>query len=98
MSPAADAFSKPFSELTDQMVVVDTDAPVLYIGRFLGANPAFLTLGDADIHECSTTGSRTKEVYAMEAGRNGVHPSRACVRVLLSRVLSISRLDEVVQY
>lgn len=98
MRPTPDDVTAAFSDLLGEVVIVDTDEPVLYIGRLQEANPVLLTLADADVHECDSTSSRTREVYAMEAARNGVHPSRSRVRVLMSRVLSVSRLDEVILY
>ncbi|MFH0980873.1 MAG: hypothetical protein V2A79_04970 [Planctomycetota bacterium] len=52
-------------------------------------------LADADVHDCRD-GHASREVYIMEAGRDGISVNRRRVFVLRATVCSLSRLDQVV--
>ncbi|MCX7935914.1 MAG: hypothetical protein N3A66_11730 [Planctomycetota bacterium] len=84
-------------EMFGKVVVVDIAPPVIYIGTLRAADTAFLTLENADVHPLWNS-STSKEVYLMEARRNGVQPTRRRVLVKRSEVLSISLLEDVVLY
>lgn len=78
-------------------VVLDTRGELLYIGRLEQVLAHFLVLVDADVHDLY--GSRTsKELYVMDAAKHGVKKNRASVHVRKSEVVSLSRLEDVIQY
>jgi hypothetical protein len=85
------------SEYIGAKVVVDTDAGYIYIGRLERTGRDFLELSDADVHDASQSHS-TKELYAIETLRLGVRANRKRVLVKRSRIVSVSRLDEVIEY
>lgn len=89
--------AEAYKELLDKTVVVDIASPVVYIGRLEDVNEFFVTLADADIHDL-TPGGLTKEVYLMEANRNGNVPNRKMVKIKQSEVLGLSLLDDVILY
>ena len=81
----------------DELVILDTDTPMLYLGRLTSVDNFILTLEEADVHDMrEATGS--KEVYIHEARRNGLQKNRHRVFVRLERVISLSLLQDVVQY
>ena len=84
-------------DLLGKVVVVDVAPPVIYIGTLSAVDSAFITLENADVHPLWNS-STSKEVYLMEARRNGVQPTRRRVLVMRSEMLSISLLDDVVLY
>ncbi|MFM2092521.1 MAG: hypothetical protein RLZZ127_3010 [Planctomycetota bacterium] len=77
------------------VVVVDTDADYLAIGTLTAAGPAHLELTDADLHDHREANS-TKEVYVLESQRIAVRANRRRVAIPRSRVVAVSRLDDVV--
>ena len=89
--------SAAFQELVGELVVVDTDGPVLYLGRLAAAGEAFLTLEDVDVHNLgdSVTG---REKYVIEARKLGVRPNRRRAEVRLERVVGLSRLEDVLEF
>ncbi len=78
-------------------LVVDTDSSYVYIGRLERIGRDFLELSGADVHDASQSHS-TKELYAIEARKLGVRTNRKRVLVKRSRIVSVSRLDEVIEY
>lgn len=80
-----------------RVVVVDTDSHLLHIGTFEDATEEFVILRDADVHDTRET-TTSKEKYAMQAKRIGVRPNRKETRIRRSIVVSVSLLDDVVEY
>ena len=78
-------------------VVIDTDSSYVYIGRLERLGGDFLELSEADVHDASQSHS-TKEFYTIETRRLGVRSNRKRVLVKRSCILSVSRLDEVIEY
>jgi hypothetical protein len=83
--------------LLNQVVVVDTDSHLLYIGRLHEVTEDFVILRDADVHDTRES-STTKERYAMEAKRIGVRPNRREVSIRKTLVVSVSRLEDIIEY
>jgi hypothetical protein len=92
-----DSPSNQFEQLIGQVVVVDVAAPFIYLGTLKSANEAFLVLGDADVHDLRDSDS-TRELYVLSSARDGVRRNRTEVSVRCDAVLSISRLDDVVDH
>lgn len=78
-------------------VVVDTKTPVVYIGTLTAVEENLLVLEDVDVHDINDT-QTTKELYILEAKKSGIKKNRNRVHVYLEQVVSISRLDDVIQY
>ena len=83
--------------LTGRNVVLDTRSMLLYVGRLKRWGEAFVELADCDVHD-TAEGRSTKEVYMMEAARNGVQQNRRRVLVRKAEVISVSALDDVIVY
>ncbi len=89
--------SGDFEALVGQTVVVDTDGPVLYLGRLAALSDDFLTLEDADVHNLGDSAT-SRERYVIDAKRLGVRPNRKRVEVRLVRVVGLSRLEDVIEF
>jgi hypothetical protein len=85
----------PLVRLLDQVVVLDTLTPIVYIGQLREVTPATFVLTDADMHDCRD-GHATKEEYLAEVRREGVTINRRQVVVMRSTVISVSLLRDVV--
>jgi hypothetical protein len=83
--------------LIGEQIVVDTDSTYIYIGTLEKVGRDFLALSHVDVHETSDSKS-TKEQYAHEARKLGSRSNRELTYVRMARVLSISRLDDVIQF
>lgn len=82
---------------TGKNVVLDTNTPLIYIGRLESASDKFIALKDVDVHDTSRSGS-TKEVYCIDARKYGVKKNRNFTLVSRNAVISISLLEDVVEY
>ena len=83
--------------LIGQEVILDVKAPVLYIGILKSVGPNVVVLGDADVHFCEDSQSTT-ELYLLGTRQTGRRPNRAAVYVMRNEVVSISRLEDVIDY
>lgn len=80
-----------------KVVVVDTDSPLVYLGTLDRVTKDLVYLRDADAHDSRET-STTKERYVLESKRHGLQANRRNVAVRLDRVVSVSLLDDVIEY
>jgi len=83
--------------LLNQQIVVDTDSAYVYIGRLVSIGGDYLTLADVDVHDTGDSKS-SKEHYAHETLKLGARPNRKEALVRLERVLSVSRLDDIIRF
>lgn len=83
--------------LIGKQVVVDTDSAYVYIGLLDRVGPDFLTLLNVDVHDCTESRS-TKEQYAHEAISVGERFNRNATIIRLVRVVSISKMDDIVRF
>ncbi len=81
----------------DEYVVVDTNSNFLYIGKLEDVSDRFVTLRDADVHDCRESPSMN-EKYIIDAKKYGVRVNRKLVHVRLEEVISMSLLDHVIEY
>ncbi len=81
--------------LIGQVVVVDVEAPFVYIGTLREANAAFLVLTDADVHDLRDSDA-TRELYVLNSARDGVRRNRKETMLRWAAVLSVSKLGDVV--
>ena len=96
---ASDMPDYDFESLLNRRVVLDTQGPLLYIGRLMQVDDRGYWLIDADVHD-RTDGHSGKEEYinaARELERSGSrHTNRKRVFVERHGVMSISTLEDVV--
>jgi hypothetical protein len=74
-------------------VVVDTDGPRVYIGRYDHDDPDEVVLNDVEVKDFAP-GER-KEAYLARAARVGVFVNTRRLRVPHSEVASIRKLSEI---
>jgi hypothetical protein len=88
------ATTNPLSEFMGQVVILDTQGPLIYIGTLEATNAGFFTLTNADVHD--TNDSRaSKDLYLVETRDLGVQVNRRKVLVTRRQVSSISLLADV---
>jgi len=91
------AEKEELAEFIGKVVVVDTSPPLFYIGTLESLESHYLTLTDCDAHDVNE-GVSTKEVYCIEAKKHGVKKNRVRVKVRRDVIVSISLLDDVIEY
>ncbi|MCG3130360.1 MAG: hypothetical protein FLDDKLPJ_01117 [Phycisphaerae bacterium] len=85
----------PLNAFLSELVAVDTDGPILYLGRLAEVTDSGLVLTEADVHDCRE-GHASKEAYLAEALEQGVTVNRRKVVVLRRVIMSVSRLADIV--
>jgi hypothetical protein len=85
------------AELTGRQVVLDAAGTILYLGTLEQITAEGFWLGGADVHD-TREGHMSKELYVIEAKRDGICANRQRVFVLRSVVMSVSALDDVVEH
>ena len=80
-----------------QYIIVDTVSHFIYIGKLEDVSDYFLTLRDADVHDRRESPSMN-EKYVLDSKKYGVRCNRKMVHVRLQEVISISLLDDVIEY
>jgi small nuclear ribonucleoprotein (snRNP)-like protein len=83
--------------LIGQDVVLDTHTSFVYIGKLESIGDHFLTLTDVDVFDSSETKTR-KEVYVYETRKYGIKRNRSRCSVKIAEVVSLSRLEDVVEF
>jgi len=83
--------------LVGLQIVVDTDSSYVYIGTLDSVSRDCLTLADVDVHDTSDSKS-SKEGYTHETRKIGLRGNRKTVYLRLERVLSVSRLDDIIKF
>ena len=81
----------------DKNVVVDTTSHFLFIGKLIEVSDHFITLGDTDVHD-SRESPTTKEKYIIDSKKLGVKANRRRVHIRFQEVISISALEDVIEY
>ena len=89
--------SKEILDYRDQNVVVDTTSHFVFIGRLQDCTDFLLTLCDADVHDRRESPSMN-EKYIIDAKKYGVRRNRQRVHIRLEEVISLSLLDDVIEY
>ena len=87
--------SEPLQRLVNEVVILDTSGPIVYIGRLLEVSDHTFVLEEADMHDCRD-GHASKEEYLAEAFGGEVSVNRRHVVVMRSVVISVSKLSDVV--
>ncbi|MHC4711846.1 MAG: hypothetical protein ACYTAN_01070 [Planctomycetota bacterium] len=90
--------SAPLPEaIAGKNVVVDAKGQFVYIGRLKNIDGRFLELEDVDVHDNSDT-TTPKEIYIMDARKYGIKKNRKSVYIMAEQVVSISPLEDVIEY
>ena len=84
-------------EFRDEVIVLDTDSPLIYIGRLVDVTRHAVVLADADVHD-RREGSSMSEKYLLDCKKFGVRSNRKTVYIRVDRVVSFSLLDHVIDY
>ncbi len=85
----------PLMTLLNESVVIDTDGPIVYLGKLVDVTESALVLIEADVHDCRE-GHASKEAYLAEALEQGVTVNRRRVVVLRRIIMSVSRVEDIV--
>ena len=83
------------SELKGRLVVIDVEAPFVYIGTLAELDTHHLVLENTDVHDLRDAAT-TRELYVLETRTHGVRANRQKVLVRRDQVISISALDDVI--
>ena len=89
--------SKHWKSLIGERIVVDVAAPFVYLGTLKSLDAVGLVLKDADVHDLRDSDS-TREIYILHSARDGIRRNRTEVALRWDAVLSISRIDGVVDH
>ena len=89
--------SNSFEDFIGQKVVIDTKTPIVYLGTLSAIEGPLLLMEEVDVHDINDT-QTTKDVYILEAKKSGIKKNRNRVHVCADQVVSISRLDDIIQY
>jgi len=89
--------SAGWEALVGKIVVVDTDSRFVYLGTLDRVESEFLVMKNVDAHDRRESPS-TKEQYVMDSKKFGVKPNRKEVNVRKTMVVSISKLDDIVDF
>ncbi len=85
-----------FESFLNEVVVLDTGGPMVYLGTLAAVTSTGFVLVDADVHD-TRDGHATPEVYVNEVRLQGISVNRRRVLVMRSAVASVSRLADVVE-
>jgi hypothetical protein len=86
---------EPLADYIGQIVVLDTQGPLIYIGSLERVSPDYFVLRDADVHDRHDSRA-SKDLYLVETRNLGVHVNRGRVLVMRRQAASISLLKDVV--
>ncbi len=86
---------EPLQRLINEVVVLDTMTPIVYIGKLVELTDTTFVLDGADMHDCRD-GHANKELYLIDTAQGDITVNRTNVIVLRSTVISVSRLKDVV--
>jgi len=77
-------------------VVIDTSTNWIYIGTLVDEDDVYFILEDADAFDISEV-SLSKHEYLMRVKKDGVAPNRKKMKVLKSKVVGITLLEDIIE-
>ena len=83
-------------ELLNEIVVLDVDAPFVYVGTLAAVTDKTITLEAADAHDLRDSHT-TRERYVLDSKIHGIRANRKRVLVQKTQIVSISRLADVLE-
>jgi hypothetical protein len=95
--PDKPGIARDILQYGDRQVVVDTVSHFIFLGKLEDVTEHFIALRDADVHDRRESPSMN-EKYVLDAKKFGVRVNRKRVHIRLEEVISISLLDDVIEY
>jgi hypothetical protein len=87
--------SHAWQDCIGQVVVLDLVSPFVCVGLLVEVDRDCLLLEEADLHDLRDT-TTTREAYVLDLRRHGTIANRRRVWVSIREVVSLSRLEDVV--
>ena len=82
-------------EYLNEFIVVDTDTPLVYIGRLVEESDSFLKLEDVAIYYFNEARVPVEQ-YLVECAAHGIAACRKTTLLKSDRVVSVSRLSDII--
>jgi hypothetical protein len=82
------------TDLIGQLVVVDTDSPIIYLGRLQEIADEFYILEEADVHNLGDTPT-TRDKYILDSRQLGIRVNRRRTQIRKCRVVGLSSFEDV---
>lgn len=79
-----------------ERIVIDTSTSWIYIGKFMEEDELYIYLEEADAFDISET-SLSKHEYLMMIKKDGIVPNRKKVKILKSKVVAITLLEDIIE-
>lgn len=86
-----------WEQFLNKVIVVDTNTHFIYIGAVEKTDSDFITLVDVDCHDSDQT-QTTKEKYLIDIKKCGIKPNRKKVYIRKQFIISISSLEDILEY
>lgn len=83
------------SEMIGEKVVIDMQSCYVALGTLQRADHLYLELKNADLHDLRDT-ETTRENYVAESKATGIKRNRKRILIVRSDMVSIARLDDIV--
>jgi hypothetical protein len=83
-------------EFRNKDVIIDTSTTWIYIGKFIEEDENYYYLKDVDAFDISEV-SLSKHEYLMMIKKDGLNPNRKNVKVLKSKVVAITLLEDIIE-
>ena len=83
--------------LIGKNVVLDTSSPFVYIGKLAEVLKHYVRLEDVDVHDGQESVT-SNEIYIIEASKHGIKKNRKQVFVRKDVLISLSCLEDVIEY
>lgn len=93
----APSTEQELAPLMGEQVIIDVKGSYIYLGTLARVGREIIVLQDADVHFCGDS-QTTTELYAMEAKKNGLRANRQTVYVMRHEVLSLARIEDIIEY
>lgn len=77
-------------------IVIDTSTTWIYIGTLIDEDDYYFYLEEVDAFDISET-SLSKQEYLMMIKKDGIVPNRKNVKVLKSKVVGVSLLNDILE-
>lgn len=84
-----------FNQYINQIVIIDTSSPIIYLGKLESEHEGYLTLSDVDVHDSSEYSS-TKEQYLAKTLVTNIRPNRKKANVDKNKIISISLFSDII--
>lgn len=88
---------KDLNEYIGNLVVLDTNTDVLYLGKLVSVEKEFVGLDDADVC-CLRDLRSTREQYLVEAAKQGIRKNRTHVEVRSGVIISVSLVKDIIRF